>query len=268
MTTTLGGYTGLPCEKSFEPWGVRQLATWKETRAQIPNRESQTLLVCPHLKLRTQEFCSVGGMASDALTLHFCKPIYPFTSQVSLVIKSPAYTTRRPPGAWWALGRNMGDNGWSLRVQSHSPTSKKMRLVLLFLRRKWVFSELCVSVKYRKAPWWKGADCCDSAGQLSEALSAHKCLLHGGWARRQDGISRETASLWVLVLTVWPWPVSWRKRLCLPHSFVVTRHMIHLSPAQCTSSLKVPLPVWSRFGVTFSTVSWREGSSLGGWHIH
>lgn len=152
MTTTLGGYTGLPCEKSFEPWGVRQLAPWKETRAQIPNRESQTLLVCPHLKLRTQEFCSVGGMASDALTLHFCKPIYPFTSQVSLVIKSPAYSTERPPGAWWALGRNMGDNGWSLRVQSHSPTTKKMRLVLLFIRRKWVFSELCVSVSTERLP--------------------------------------------------------------------------------------------------------------------
>lgn len=121
MTTTLGGYTGLPCEKSFEPWGVRQLATWKETRAQIPNRESQTLLVCPHLKLRTQEFCSVGGMASDALTLHFCKPIYPFTSQVSLVIKSPAYTTRRPlepdepwEGTWGIMAGALGCNPTAL----------------------------------------------------------------------------------------------------------------------------------------------------------
>lgn len=194
MTTTLGGDTGLLCGKLLQPWGVRQLAPWKETRAQIPNRESQTLLVCPRLKLRTQEFCSVGGMASDALTLHFCKPIYPFTNQVSLWSNLLLAAPRDPlePDGPWA---GTQDNGWSLRVQSHSPTSKKMKLVLPFIRSKWVFSELCVSDKYRKAApalWWKGADCCDSAGQLSEALSAHSvCFTEAEIGGRMESAQRQ-----------------------------------------------------------------------------
>lgn len=93
--------TGLSCGKFLELWVARQLALWKKTRAQIQNRESQTSLVCLRLRLRTQEFYSVGGVTPEALTLHFCKPIYPFTSQVPPVTKPPAYSTQRTPGAWW-----------------------------------------------------------------------------------------------------------------------------------------------------------------------
>lgn len=132
---TLAGDTGLSCAKFLELWVARQLALWKEIRAQIQNRESQPPL-----------FALIGSSELKSFALWEEWPQrpwhYTFTSpSIHLPAKCPLWPNLLPaaPRDPWSLkGPWVGTQGIMAEALGCTPTA--------LLPRKWGWSCLLSEV--------------------------------------------------------------------------------------------------------------------------